>query len=212
MEIIVIGNSRRSVSPDTVEIKLIFREKSDDYKDVLTRGTNKVIKFVNKVLLRNDFSSNDLKTNNFSVDENLVYNEDTKKYDNDGYVFTQIAYLYFDYEPIKLAKIMEDIALLDININYHINFTLKDKNKYRRSLLKNAFDDAYDQAISLGSASGLDDVECFSCERLSSDNTYYSDTKYERVNNMQMDINNIIRNTFIPEDIILEESVRCKFH
>ncbi len=70
--------------------------------------------FVNNILLPNGFSKEDMKTRSFVVREEQKYDNMTREYSFDGFSFSQLASIKFDYDKTKLASIMEQLSKMKI--------------------------------------------------------------------------------------------------
>lgn len=214
MEIIVEGVGTKKITPNEIILNLTFNYRNDNYNQVLKEGTEVVLNFINDVLIPNGFTKEDLKTSNFTVRENNKYNETTKKYEFDGYLFEQRSRLMFDYDKVKLASIMESISKFKDSPKCIINFNVKDERECRRSVLSLAYKDAEEQANAIAEAANKRLARCIkidfkpfttsyiSSSNLDSDAMFYKKSAYNET------ASNIV-NTFNPEDIVIIEKLYC---
>ncbi len=213
MEIIVQGRGLEYVTPNEVLLNLNFTAKGYTYEEVLREGTQNVQLFVEEILLKNNFRIEDMKTRNFVIREDTKYNKITGQYDPDGYIFSQVASLKFDYHKELMAHMMVEISKLDHAPMYQINFRLKDERECRRGILALAYQDAENQAKAIAEASfktlkyceKVDfrpfTIDYASQSMIDSDMMYAKKSFYETTQT--------IVNTFTPEDIELSETLYC---
>ena len=210
MEIIVEGVGTKKITPDEVILNLTFNYKNDNYNQVLKEGTEIVANFISDVLEPNKFTKEDLKTSSFVIRENTKYNEITKRYELDGYLFEQRSKLIFDYDKEKIALIMEAISKFYESPKCIINFDLKNKKECRKNVLSLAYKDALEQANAI--AERL--VRCMKVDFKPFTTTYVSNSNLDndgmlyRKAAYKEAASNII-NTFNPEDIIITEKLYC---
>lgn len=215
MEIIVKGEAEKSFRPDQIEISFDFRYKNNDYDKVLSVGAENVKNYLN-FLMTLGFNRDDVKTRSLKVSEDSRYDEKTRKYFKEGYVFSQSAKLKFDYNLEKLSSIMEETSKLDNPPIYRFNFTLKDQKQTKEELLAIAYDDAKSQAKAISKASGLKLKGCakVSFEPIGSD--MYSCTSYDgcysKMSKMSCEgVASDIQTILVPEDVMVSCDVYCVF-
>lgn len=218
MEIIVQGKGESFYTPDQVVLNLNFFIKAVTYEEALTSGSNNVLEFVNKLLLTNGFSKEDMKTNSFLIRKETKYNETTRTYDFTGYSYNQKAIIKFDYEKERLSKIMEEISQMDRPPFYKVDFTVKDIKACKRDNLTKAYKDAEEQAQIIAGAAGKALKQCektdfkpFTTEYVS--RGYESDMVYGSVNKergmSKMSAAETINAVFTPEDVKISETLYC---
>ena len=179
----------------------------------MSEGVKSVQKFVNELLLQNGFTTEDMKTRNFVVREDQKYDEVTRTYLFDGFSFNQNATLKFDYNKERMAKIMEDLSILDNAPTCQINFGVKDAKECKRKILSKAYKEAESQAQAIAEAAGKSLKQCvkvdfkpFTTEYVSQ-TTFDSDMMYAK--SARLGAAPAIINTFTPEDIELSETLYC---
>lgn len=216
MEIIVEGRGIDYISPDQVIINFNFVSYGKNYNEVLEIGCKNVIYFINDVLVKNNFKDDDLKTRNFVIREETKYNEDTRKYDVDGYSFNQNAVLKFDYDKDKLSFIVDSISKLDEFVKYQINFGIKNEKKHKKKIVKIAYNDALEQAKAISLAAGVNLGECVKVSFEPFTNSFISDSKlnteFVHAKCSNLEVNNILAKTFTPEDIELNCHLYCLWY
>lgn len=213
MEIIVQGSGVEYFTPDEITISINFNITRNTYGEALDDGLNSVRNFINNVLLPNNFSMVDMKTRSFVIREAQKYNELTRSYVNDGFVFTQNASIKFDYDKERLAKIMEQLPKTEDAPKCYINFNVKDEKECRRKILAKAYKDAELQAQAIAEASLKTLKYCAKVDFKPFTTSYVSETRFEgdvmfRSAAKEGAASNIM-NTFTPEDIELTETLYC---
>lgn len=213
MEIIVEGTGIKHFTPNEVIMNLNFITKGKSYEEVLELGSKNVEIFIRDLLIRNNFTETDLKTRSFIIREETKYNEQTRKYEFDGYSFNQNATLKFDYDKIKMSKIMEEISKLSNPPKYQVNFGLKNEKESRRLILNEAYKDAENQALSIAIAAGLELKKCIKVDFKPFTTSYVSQTRFGTemmyAKKANVSASEVITKTFTPEDIELTETLYC---
>lgn len=214
MEIIVQGKGIEYFSPNEVVLNIHFYVKGSTYEEVLTKGVNNVMNFVNVILLNNGFTKDDLKTRSYFISEEKRFDEITRKYYPDGFSFNQNATLKFDYDKEKIAKIMDELSRLENAPNVNINFGIKDAKECKRRILAKAYDDAKMQAEAIALAAGKNLVGCAKVDFKPFTTNYFSESSFDgnvRYKAKAMGVNNqeSLMTTFTPQDIELSETLYC---
>jgi len=212
MEIIVEGKGIKYFTPDQVIMNFNFITKNNNYEEVLELGSKNVEIFIIDLLEKNGFTNKDLKTKNFVIREETKYNEQTRKYEFDGYSFNQSATLKFCYDKEKMSKIMDEISKLSNPPKYQINFGLKNEEESKKEIIKEAYQDAQNKANEIAEAAGLKLKECVKVDFKPFTTTYISESNFG--SNMMYSKANlnpaeVISKTFTPEDIELIETLYC---
>lgn len=206
MEISVVGIAKKSFVPDVVEIGFRFKRVGKTYEDAVNGGASAVKKFA-EFLGKFGFKKDELKTTNFSVRENQVYDNKTNKYKKDGFSFEQGINLKFDYDVARFAKIIDEISTLDAPPEYRVGFKLGDEAAAKRALYEKAVADAKEQAQMIAKASGLALKECKSVSANPFGEIGASATNFgsgASVLRCASYLSDDIENTFVPSDITVE--------
>ena len=213
MEIVVQGKGVEYFTPNEVILNIGFNTKGQSYEEVLTAGVNNVQKFVNELLLQNGFTINDMKTRSFVVREDKKYDEITRTYIFDGFLFNQSATLKFDYDKERMAKIIESLSKLDNAPSCQINFGVKDAKECKRKIIAKAHKEAELQAQAIALAAGKNLKQCVKVDFKPFTTEYFSqsnlDTNMMYANDTRLVAVPAIINTFTPEDIELSETLYC---
>ena len=149
MEIIVQGKGTEYFTPNEIIISINFYKKGNSYEEVLNSGLMSVQNFVK-----------DMKTRSFVVREEQKYDNMTREYSFDGFSFSQLASIKFDYDKTKLASIMEQLSKMENAPQCHVAFGVKDEKECRRQILAKAYKDAELQAQAIAEASGKTLKQC----------------------------------------------------
>lgn len=213
MEIIVQGTGVEFFTPNEVILSINFTKKGLTYEEVLREGTKNVQTFVDELLLKNNFTKDDMKTRNFVIREETKYNEITRNYDKDGFSFNQSATLKFDYDKELMANIMVSLSKLENAPMCQVNFGVKDAKECKRAILSKAYKDAEMQAQAIADASGKTLKYCQKVDFKPFTTDYTSQARYG-ADMMYAEkaiggAAQMIVNTFTPEDIELSETLYC---
>ena len=196
MEIIVQGKGTEYFTPNEIIISINFYKKGSSYEEVLNSGVMSVQKFVNNILLPNNFNKEDMKTRNFVVREEQKYDNMTMKYSSDGFSF-----------------IMEQLSKLVDAPECHVDFGVKDETECKRKILSKAYKDAELQARAIAEASGKTLKQCTKVDFKPFTTSYISSTNFEGdmryAEASGIGASTAIINTFTPEDIELTETLYC---
>lgn len=142
MEINVIGIGKGSFASDEVILNVNIRARGNTYDEALKNGSAAVDNLINAVLIPNGFKDEDLETSNFSITQNIKYNNENKLYENDGYLYNQNAVLRFDYDNEILSNIAVSISSMNKeSIDFFFSFGLKNQDMIQNSLICKAFKD-----------------------------------------------------------------------
>ena len=215
MKITVKGTGIEYYTPNEIRLNLTFKISGKVYEEVLENGSNNVREFIEHVLLPHGFTKEDLKTRSFIVKEETKYNEDTKKYEFDGYSYNQQAMIKFDYDKERLSSFMVAISKIENPPYYHINFGLNNETECRRKVIDKAYYEAYEQALAIANAAGKELEECTKVDFKPFTDDYVSpsdiDASFARTMrfNMDKEASAVINNTFTPEDILVSETLYC---
>lgn len=202
MEINVMGSASKFYKPDQVTLQLTFEVKDNEYKIALDKGLDKVLDFVNYVLIPEDFMKEDLKTSDFYINEEQIYDEKERKYIFSNYVFKQNAFLSFPYEVDKLSNIISKIGDLNNPPLYEIDFDLHNKEEAIDEVLTMAFNDSKRKANVIACSNNKTLKECLRVE--------VNDNRLIEPRNLlygESSISNNIKQTFTPRNIEISQSM-----
>lgn len=213
MEINVQGRGSEYITPDEVIMNIEFSAKGKTYDEALIKGMIQVQNFINELVIKNGFNKEDLKTRNIIIQEDQKYDETTRQYIFQGYLFKQNAILQFDYAKELMAIIIEDLAQITNPPVCQFNFGIKEEQAWRQKILAKAYHDAELQAQTIADASGKILKQCLKVDYKPFANDYLSGSQLqskEMYNALSRDsLASKFVNTFTPEDIELSETLSC---
>lgn len=203
MEINVTGVGKGSFKPDEVILNVNITATGSSYEEALKKGENSLENLINAVLLPNGFSKDDLKTNTFTIMENQKYNQESKNYEKDGYIFMQNGSFDFKYSVDMLDKVVGSISTLDNDsISFDFSFGLSNIDEVRKDLICKAYIDAKNKAQIVASCASLELNSC----RIATLNDNSFDFNNARVLTAS---NNSFANNISPSDIDLFVNMQC---
>ena len=216
MDINVNGTGKKYYKPDQITLNFDFNCKNADYEAALSNGVERVtnyLAFLNKL----GFKKEEIKTLSFRVTESRFYNELTKKYEKDGFLFQQNVKLKFDYDMEKLSKLMEETSKIQNPPLYYISFNLKDNKTAEQDLIGLAYKEAEFQAQAVANAAGKKLKECAKISfepftsALVSPTSFERDMCFKKSEKFGVSTSEQIQQTFVPEDILVTKTVYCLF-
>lgn len=212
MDIIVQGRGVDFIAPNEVILNINFFAKGTSYEEVLNQGVASVQSFVNEILIPNSIGREDMKTRNFVIREETKYNEVTRTYEKDGFSYSQLAVLKFDFDKELLAKIMNSLSKLQTPPLCRVDFGVKDEKECKKKVLAKAYEDAKSQAEAIALASGKELKNCAKVDFKPFTTEYVSNARFNEEMSFGLKDNGAaqaIINTFTPEDIEISETLYC---
>ena len=175
MQIYVKGDAERAVEPDLIIASAVFKERADSYDEALQKGVQTVKDYLQFIQDNTDFKVEEFKTRAYSIHEQTHINrvdpkdeEDLEKrlsaIVSDGFFFTQYAYVEFDYNRERLARLLALTSKQENAPHFHIDFALKDPKAYQRGLIGDAYHDAQRKAETLAAAADKHLRDCVHVE------------------------------------------------
>lgn len=215
MDIMVQGVGTKSFTPNLIVVSFSFRTLKKDYESALAEGVKNVENYL-ELLKKLGFDKKDVKTLSFRVAENRVYNESTRKYDQDGFIFTQNAELKFDYDMKRMSKLMEETSKLKNAPSCNLDFSIKDSKQAEEDLIELAYKEAEFQAKAIAKASGKTLKECVKVSFKPFEAEITSRSRYDadyacKAKMCASSAAESIQNIFVPEDVELSHSLYCLF-
>ncbi len=227
MQIFMKGTGEKDFAPDQIYASATFNFHAMSYDEALKGGVEKVKNFINEITEQTDFTADDFKTRAYSVREQFHTNridpkteadldKNLQKRVSDGFFFSQYAYLEFDYDKMRLAKLLAISSKIPHAPQLHINFDLKDRDGKVRELIPAAYEDARKKAEILAQAAGKNLRDCVRVDIDTLDHSPRGDYMYKEASiagrNAAYAIEEEIKNideTFKPDDITLSKSISC---
>ncbi|MCX2743963.1 SIMPL domain-containing protein [Mangrovivirga sp. M17] len=154
-KIIVKGNAEIETLPDETTVRFDILSKKMNYADAVD-DLNKRINILVRDLSEQGFDKKELKTSNFRVNKNVVYNRGTRT--DSGYVGTQSLEITFNFTKEKLLNAINTGTGSEAEPEISISFGLS-KEKRRSledELIKSSVNDARLKAEVLAESSGVE--------------------------------------------------------
>ncbi len=153
----VRGSGKASVPPDWIVINIDLVASEYNYADTIKAATRQLAQ-LRESLYSVGFKKEDIKTKRLNVD--TVYSRYKDKSDNyqrvfQGYKANHDLYIAFDIDNDRLGRIIKAISESEAEPEFSIEYTVKNKNKVKYQLLKNAVADARKKAEVLTEAAGV---------------------------------------------------------
>ena len=228
MQITTTGRAKKDFAPDQIEASAIFNYRALTYDEALMGGVEKVKKYINSIIEITDFTSDDFKTNAYIINElyHINYfepkteadlNKKLQKRVLDGFSFTQRMKLEFDYDKMRLAKLLAASSRIPEAPMLRIEFTLKDTESKMRELIPIAYNNAKQKAEALVDVAGKN---LGGCVHVDIDGPVQNWSTFEGVAKRTMTFGDVppedfvqqirnIEDTFNPDDITLVKEISC---
>lgn len=174
-QITVEGEGKVTISPDMADITLGVESKAETVATAQTKNTEIVNQLIEKIKGL-DITADDIKTTDYNVYENQVWNSDKQEYESKGWVVSQnVAIKVRDLT--KVADIISVAGQNGVTNIYGLNFSTEDVDAFKQQARDEAIASAKSQAQAIADGLGvdLDGVVSYS-EWISSNNPqpYYS--------------------------------------
>ena len=228
MQIFMNGRGEKDFAPDQIIASATFNFHAGTYEEALKGGVEKIKNYIADIASATDFTPDDFKTRAYSVQERFHINrlepkteadlnKNLEKRVSDGFFFSQYVHLEFDYDKIRLAKLLAASSKTPNAPMLHIDFGLKDVEAKKRELISVAYEDAKKKAEALAAAAGKDLRDCV---RVDIDVTAASYGVAKRAmcdeamafgsaaNDFEQQVQNIDE-TFKPDDITISKEISC---
>ena len=153
----VTGKGVVKLKPDLIRISLTLQDVRIDYSEVLKESARQV-EMLKDAFEKIGFCRNDLKTLNFNVDtENESYKDKNENWLRKfvGYKFTHYMKIEFDADNELLGKVLYALANVPVKPEFRISYTVRDVEKAKNLLLKDAVTDSKEKAAVLTEAAGV---------------------------------------------------------
>lgn len=153
----VTGKGYLSIKPDQVLLKLSLSKVKDTYENAI-KASAEDMNEIKDVLANLGFEREELKTSYFNVDtEYESYKDNNGNYKSRfvGYKYKQDLNYKFDLDNKVLGKVLFALSKTKCKAKINIVYTVKDAEKAKNELLKNAVEDSKNKAKILVEASGL---------------------------------------------------------
>lgn len=153
----VKGKGKISVKPDTIKIAITAESSYWNYDETIEQSA-RCTRILRDAMQNAGLDPKNLKTTYFSIDsEYESYRDKNDDYKEKfvGYEYHHLTYIQFDNDNKILGKVLYELAHCDVEVNFDIKYTVKDKEKVKNDLLEKAVEDATTKANVLAKASGV---------------------------------------------------------
>lgn len=226
MQIFMKGSGEKDFAPDQICASATFNFHAASYDEALRGGVEKVKNFIDAITEQTDFTGSDFKTRAYSIREQFHINKidpkteadldkNLQKRVSDGFFFSQYAYLEFDYDKVRLAKLLTIASKIPYAPQLHVEFTLKDSDAKLRELIPAAYEDAKKKAEVLAQAANKNLRDCVRVDIDNVENHMYGEraaykmaSRESAMHSIEEEIKNIDE-TFKPDDITLSKTISC---
>lgn len=227
MQIFVNGQGEKDFAPDQIKASVNFNFHAMTYDEALKGGVEKVKNYIESISEVTDFKPEDFKTRAYFIREEFHINslepqteadleKNLQKRVSDGFFFSQFAYLEFDYDKMRLAKLLAISSKISNAPMLHIDFGLKDVASKQRELIASAYEDAKKKAEALAVAANKNLRDCVRVEIDSVRNGVMGDMGLAKsvrfgsapMQGLEQEIKNIDE-TFKPDDITISKEISC---
>ena len=153
----VKGTGNVKIPPDMTVVSMTLRSLNKDYEKSMAQSAEQLAA-LKKSLASVGFKDEDLKTSSFNV---CTERESVRDKDGNyksvfaGYACIQSLMLEFDFDTVRLGKVLSAISSSVADPELNISFTVRDKNAVSDALLRSATENARAKAEILASASGV---------------------------------------------------------
>ena len=153
----VKGKGSILVKPDAIKIAITAESSYWNYDETIEQSA-RCTRILRDAMQNAGLDPKKLKTSYFLInskydryrDENGDYKEKFA-----GYEYEHRTYIEFDNDNKILGKVLYELAHCDVEVNFDIKYTVKDKEKVKNDLLEKAVEDATTKAKVLAKASGV---------------------------------------------------------
>ena len=154
----VTGRGKLSLAPDTTVLSMNISGESADYKETLRLASEKTAA-VKAIFTGLGFDPEDVKTGNFNISDRYEsYRDESGEYRQRfaGYRFDHQMSVSFSIENELLGRCLAALAACEADPEFHIGYTVKNRDGVRDELLKLALADARGRAEVLAAAGGVE--------------------------------------------------------
>lgn len=151
------GQGIATSAPDTIIISLMVMGEDKEYKKAMEE-CDKLVVNLKSNLTKAGFKEDDIKTTDFRVSTATKYVEGfkTSKYVFDKYVVKHNIDIEFDFDKKELAKCIDILSSVLANPTININFSIKNTEPLKKQALKQAVNQAKEDAELLAESAGVE--------------------------------------------------------
>ena len=153
----VTGKGKLSVKPDTICLTIKMQGTYPEYEESIRKSTEHTAK-LREVIEASGLPGKDLKTTYYNID--TTYESYRDKHGNYkkkfiGYSYHHHTTISFPNDNKQLGKVLYELAHCPVQVEFSINYTVKDREKVKNELLKKAVEDSTDKAKELTKAASV---------------------------------------------------------
>lgn len=161
----VTGKGRLSLKPDIIVISFKSSAVYTDYAETIAMAS-KATKDLKAVIAKAGVDSELLKTSNLDVSPSYDswYDDNNHRHEKFiGYEYTHRSNIKIDNDNKVLGKLLYEVSASPLDVKFDISYTVKDMEKAKNDLLREAVKDAKEKAEVLSEAAsvklkGIEDI------------------------------------------------------
>lgn len=153
----VTGKGILSLKPDTIVVKFTSSAVYDDYAEAIAMASE-ATKDLKSVIAKAGIDSELLKTRNLEVSPKYKSYYDDKDHMHQkfiGYEYTHRSQIKIDNDNKVLGKLLYKVSTSPLDMEFDISYTVKDIEKAKNDLLREAVKDAKMKAEVLSDVAGV---------------------------------------------------------
>lgn len=153
----VTGKGRLSLKPDTIVVSFKSSAVYTDYAEAIAMAS-KATKDLKAVIARAGIDGELLKTSNLDVSAKYKswYDDKDNRHEKFiGYEYTHNSNIKIDNDNKLLGRLLYEVSASPLDAKFDISYTVKDMEKAKNDLLREAVKDAKEKAEILSEAAGV---------------------------------------------------------
>ena len=153
----VTGKGRLSLHPDTIVVKFRSSAVYTDYAETIAMAS-KATKDLKALIAKAGIDGELLKTRNLDIrpkHETYYDNKDHMHQKFIGYEYTHSSHIKIDNDNKVLGRLLYEVSTSPLDVEFDISYTVKDIEKAKNDLLREAVKDAKMKAEVLSEAAGV---------------------------------------------------------
>ncbi len=203
----ITGIGKLSITPDIIILSFSATAHEMDY-DKTIGSLNKKVEELRTTIEKEGIERSNLKTKDFSISKDTVWNKKTEKYDFNGFKASHSLELELPLNRHLINKLLGQVAKNLDNLDFGITFGVKDATKHQQQLILQAIDKAKENAALISGATGVSLIEIldidYSFREITIRSNRYDYPVYESEMSMTMAD---ATPDFEPDDIDVTESI-----
>ena len=160
----ITGKGNLAIAPDLLILAFEVNAHEWEYEKAIGRLNDKVEQ-LRQILEKENVDRKQLKTKDFRVNRETSWNKKTEKSEFNGFRASHSLELELPLEQGLINRLLGKVATTLDDLDFRINFSVKDTETYHQQLLKNAIQKAKESAVLIAEASGVQlreiiDIDC----------------------------------------------------